>query len=195
MLFHSSPASLSFSHFIVIQDTSSVLYRRRHKNFYPFPHLFILLDFFPHSSFLCPAFFLFFLVNCVFHWGMSPPLIFSFSPPLSLVHHYLRGSPFISLKFQWSMANRIHSPNYTPEEPPPPSALLLLSSNHCCSLIPSPPLLHLPPLVASFFLHTYCTYALSCMSYLLSGLYHLSLSRRGLRSLLTQPVHLFLPCL
>lgn len=195
MLFHSSPASLPFSHFIVIQDTSSVLYRREHKNFYPFPHLFIFLDFFPHSFFFVQVF-LFFLVNCVFHWGTSPSLN-PHPPPPSLVHHYLHGSPFISLKFQWSMANRIHSLNYTPEEPPPPLPLLLLSSNHCCSLIPSLALfalLRLPPLVASFFLHTYCTYALSRMSYLLSGLYHLSLSRRGLRSLLTQPVHLLLPC-
>lgn len=66
----------------------------------------------------------------------------------------MHGSPFISLKFQWSMANRIHSLNYTPEEPPPPLPLLLLSSNHCCSLIPSLTLftlLRLPPLVASSF--------------------------------------------
>lgn len=151
MLFHSSPASLSFSHFIVIQDTSSVLYRRGHKNFYPFPHLFISLAFFPHSFFFVQLF-LFFLVNCVFHWGTSPPLIFFlFPPPRCIITCAALPS---SLKFQWSMANRIHSLNYTPEEPPPPLPLLLLSSNHCCSLIPSLALfalLRLPTSVAPFF--------------------------------------------
>lgn len=192
MLFHSSPASLSFSHFIVIQDTSSVLYRRRHKNFYPFPHLFILLDFF-HTLFSLSSFFSFFLVNCVFHWGTSPPLIFFFSPssPRCIITCTALPSSLSSSSGQWQTG---FIALITPQR----SLLLLLSSNHCCSLIPSLALfalLRLPPLVASFFLHTYCTYALSCMPYLLSGLYHLSLSRRGLRSLLTQPVHLFLPCL
>lgn len=73
----------------------------------------------------------------------------------------MRGSPFISLKFQWSMANRIHSLNYTPEEPPPPLPLLLLSSNHCCSLIPSLELfalLRLPPFGCFFFFFAHLLY-------------------------------------
>lgn len=54
----------------------------------------------------------------------------------SSLHLCLHNSPLVSLKFWRSMANRIRSLNYTPEEPPALlcSALLILS-HHRCSLI------------------------------------------------------------
>lgn len=142
--------------------------------------------------FLCPAFSLFFFwLTASFTGGLLPALYSFPPPPRCIITCAALPSSLSSSSGQWQTG---FIALITPQR----SLLLLLSSNHCCSLIPSLALfalLRLPPLVASFFLHTYCTYALSCMSYLLSGLYHLSLSRRGLRSLLTQPVHLFLPCL
>lgn len=103
VLFHSSPASLSFSPFIVIQDTSSVLYHRGHKNFYPFPHLFILLDSFPHSFFFVQLFLFlfFFLVNCVFHRGTPPCLIFFPPPPRCIITCAALPSSLSSSSGQW----------------------------------------------------------------------------------------------
>lgn len=195
--FHVSSCSVSSSLSVVIQNTSTILqallviYCFEHITFlhcsqncllFRPPRLFILH--FRMVLFLCPAFFF----TLSFTKGL-PPLIFY---PLS-AHHYLHSSPFICLKFQRSMANRIHSLNYTPEEPPP---LLFLSSNHCCSLIPYVVFFFTLSLLCWLLLHTYCTYiilpcfqslGLSLNRALLHG--HLSLSYCRFHSLLTHSVH------